>query len=72
LLEPAIAQHASAALDRSMQEAAIPMGIIRPLDEVFSDPAAQQLVREETIAGKLTKRVTSIAFTIHGNQITAD
>jgi crotonobetainyl-CoA:carnitine CoA-transferase CaiB-like acyl-CoA transferase len=72
LLEPAVSRHLSAELDRDMQHAHVPMGIIRSLDEVFSEPAAQRLVREEIIAGKLTKRVTSLAFTIHGNQDTAD
>jgi len=38
------------------------MGIVRSLDEVFSDESARRLIREELIEGKATKRVTSIAF----------
>jgi crotonobetainyl-CoA:carnitine CoA-transferase CaiB-like acyl-CoA transferase len=62
LLNEAIAKQHAAELDRRMQQEHIPMGRIRSLDEVFSEPAAQELVREEQIAGKSTKRVTSIAF----------
>ncbi len=43
----------------------IPAGAIRAMDEVFENPAAQELVREETIEGVKTKRVSSIAFTIN-------
>jgi len=54
-------------IDQHMQENQIPMGIIRSLDEVFTHKAAQQLIREEIIDNQLTKRITSIAFKIHGN-----
>lgn len=40
----------------------IPAAQIKNLKEVFGDSSAQQLVREETIIGESTKRVTSIAF----------
>lgn len=55
-------------LDLRARELHIPMGIIRPLDAVFSEPEAQRLIRRETIDGKETQRVTSIAFTLYGNQ----
>jgi crotonobetainyl-CoA:carnitine CoA-transferase CaiB-like acyl-CoA transferase len=42
----------------------IPAGAIRSIDEVFNNPAAIELIREEEINGQATKRVSSIAFTI--------
>lgn len=42
----------------------VPCGKIKSLDEVFLEPKAQQLIREENIAGKVTRRVTSIAFNL--------
>jgi crotonobetainyl-CoA:carnitine CoA-transferase CaiB-like acyl-CoA transferase len=67
ILQTAIAQHTSESLNLAMQQQHIPFGIIRSLDEVFTDPMAQALVRTEQIAGKTTQRVTSIAFKRHGN-----
>lgn len=64
LLQQKIRLHTAEALNAAMQQLHVPMGIIRKLDDVFSEPAAQALVREETIAEKPTKRVTSIAFKI--------
>jgi crotonobetainyl-CoA:carnitine CoA-transferase CaiB-like acyl-CoA transferase len=40
----------------------IPAARIKNLSEVFEDLHAKGLVREETISGKSTKRITSIAF----------
>jgi len=42
----------------------VPCGKVKLLDEVFSEPQAKRLVREENISGKATKRVTSIAFNL--------
>jgi crotonobetainyl-CoA:carnitine CoA-transferase CaiB-like acyl-CoA transferase len=67
ILQTAIIQHTSESLNLGMQQQHIPFGIIRTLDEVFTDPMAQSLVRTEVIAGKTTQRVTSIAFKRHGN-----
>lgn len=67
ILNTAIVQQDSASLDAEMQRGHVPMGIIRTLGEVFAEDSARALIREETIAGKDTKRVTSIAFRIHGN-----
>ncbi len=64
LLQDGLQQHTAKALNTAMQHVHVPMGIIRSLDAVFADPAAQSLVREEIISGKPTKRVTSVAFTI--------
>jgi crotonobetainyl-CoA:carnitine CoA-transferase CaiB-like acyl-CoA transferase len=40
----------------------VPCGKIKSLDEVFEEAQAQKLIREETIDGLETKRVTSVAF----------
>jgi len=62
LLQTAIALYDAEKLNTEMQLLNIPMGIVRSLDEVFSDESARRLIREELIEGKATKRVTSIAF----------
>lgn len=46
----------------AMNEVNVPCGIIKSLDEVFQNSAAQKLIREEIIENQPTKRVTSIAF----------
>ncbi len=48
-------------LSKMLQEN-VPAGKIKNLEEVFSDPNAQNLIREEEIEGINTKRVSSIAF----------
>ena len=48
-------------LDKMLAEN-VPAGKIKNLEEVFSNSAAQNLIREEEIEGINTKRVTSIAF----------
>jgi crotonobetainyl-CoA:carnitine CoA-transferase CaiB-like acyl-CoA transferase len=40
----------------------VPCGKVQNLKEVFTTQIAQNLIREEIIEGKITKRVTSIAF----------
>ncbi len=40
----------------------VPVGAVKNLQEVFDDPKAQALVRDEKIDGVATKRVTSILF----------
>lgn len=42
----------------------VPAGKIKDLETVFSEPSAKKLIREESIHGIPTKRVSSIAFTI--------
>lgn len=49
----------------------VPAGEVKPLDRVFEDPIAQQMIREELIDNQKTKRVSSIAFKINGNQKTS-
>ena len=40
----------------------VPVGVIRDLSEVFQSTEAQKLVRSEIQDGKMTKRVTQVAF----------
>lgn len=72
ILNAAISKKNSGEINLHMRQEHIPMGIVRTLDEVFAEPEAQQLVREERIQGKLTKRVTSIAFQRYGNTNTGN
>lgn len=44
------------------EENAIPAGAVYTIQEVFEKPDAQAMIREETINGELTRRVTTIAF----------
>jgi crotonobetainyl-CoA:carnitine CoA-transferase CaiB-like acyl-CoA transferase len=43
----------------------VPCGEIKNLKQVFKTKEAQQLIREEKMFDKITKRVTSIAFKMH-------
>jgi crotonobetainyl-CoA:carnitine CoA-transferase CaiB-like acyl-CoA transferase len=45
-----------------LQELGVPAAQIQTLDQVFADPNAQELVREEQIGSQSTKRVSQIAF----------
>jgi crotonobetainyl-CoA:carnitine CoA-transferase CaiB-like acyl-CoA transferase len=45
-----------------MHEYHVPCGKIKDLEEVFSENSAKNLIREEEIEGKITKRISSIAF----------
>jgi crotonobetainyl-CoA:carnitine CoA-transferase CaiB-like acyl-CoA transferase len=65
LLEPVIAQKTSSEICYSLIELNVPVAQIKALDEVFTEQAAQNLVRSEQIGTQLTKRVTQIAFQIH-------
>lgn len=47
-----------------MHEHHVPSGVIKDLKDVFESKDAQELVREETISGINTKRVTSLAFKV--------
>lgn len=40
----------------------VPHGRVNSLDQVFENPLAQQMIREEIIEGQLTRRVSTIAF----------
>lgn len=72
LLNTVLGKHTASEISKAMLAEHIPMGIIRSLNQVFKDPAAEKLIRTEEIEGQSTKRVTGIAFRIHGNQDTTD
>jgi crotonobetainyl-CoA:carnitine CoA-transferase CaiB-like acyl-CoA transferase len=40
----------------------VPAGLIKDMAEVLGTPVAQEMIREETIEGQHTRRITSIAF----------
>jgi crotonobetainyl-CoA:carnitine CoA-transferase CaiB-like acyl-CoA transferase len=44
----------------------VPCARINNLATVFNEKAAQEMVREEIIAGQLTKRVSTVAFKLEG------
>jgi crotonobetainyl-CoA:carnitine CoA-transferase CaiB-like acyl-CoA transferase len=46
----------------ALQQKGVPCAKIKNLKEVFEEDSAQKMVREEWISGRLTKRMTSIAF----------
>lgn len=50
-------------LNNELRKVFVPCAIIKNLREVFREEGAQKLIREEKIEGRLTKRVTGIAFT---------
>ena len=54
----------SEVLIHAMGKEHIPVGIIKPLNEVLDDPTAQNMVLEEEIDGVMTKRIKSVAFQI--------
>lgn len=54
----------SEVLMHAMEKEHIPVGIIKPLNEVLDDPAVKDMILEETIDGVLTKRIKSVVFHI--------
>lgn len=62
ILNERITKLDSKSIFEAMNNANVPCGIIKSLDEVFENSAAQKLVRDEIIENQLTKRITSIAF----------
>lgn len=59
VLQEKVILHNSIDLIDDMINLNVPAGKVKSLDEVFADDEALELVREETIEGVLTKRVTS-------------
>jgi crotonobetainyl-CoA:carnitine CoA-transferase CaiB-like acyl-CoA transferase len=43
----------------------VPAGCVASMDQVMANPTAKEMIREENIEGVATKRLTSIAFTLH-------
>lgn len=62
LLEAKINQKETNEILKQMRIDKVPAGKICNLKDVFQDHSAKELIREEIIDGKRTKRVTSIAF----------
>lgn len=62
ILDAQISQMESQTIFEAMNSVHVPCGIIKSLNEVFENEAAQKLIREEIIENQETKRVTSIAF----------
>lgn len=48
-----------------LTEHQVPAGCIASMDQVMANPTAKEMIREENIEGVATKRLTSIAFTLH-------
>ncbi len=63
ILQEKIKPLASDQILQAMLEQHVPAGKIKDLAEVFKDPTASQMIREEVIQETQTKRVSSIAFT---------
>ena len=64
IIQEKIAHLLSSEITETLHPLYVPVGIIKDLSEVFENPAAQQLIREEQQENKPTKRVTQIAFRI--------
>lgn len=62
ILQQLINQHEAETILESMHALKVPCGKIKNLKEVFETPIAQQMIQEEKIEQRHTKRVTSIAF----------
>ena len=62
LLQEKIEQHSTEAIILEMNKQFVPVGKITPINEVFEQKKAQQLVRKEVIQGKETLRVSQIGF----------
>lgn len=61
-LASAISIRTCAQITAALFERNVPVAKIKPLDEVFVDPKALSLVKEEHINGQNTRRVSQIAF----------
>ena len=62
ILEKKLVNLNSQELLEAMKKLNVPCGIIKNLGEVFETKEAQKLIRAEVIDGKVTERITSIAF----------
>lgn len=61
-LKPIVQQFQAEQICNDLNQLFVPAAIIRNLQEVFQNPGANQLIREEIIEGVQTKRMTQIAF----------
>ncbi len=64
LIAQPIRKRESDGLLKELHNAHVPAGKIKKLDEVLSGSEAIELTKEETIEGKKTKRITSVAFEV--------
>ncbi|MBK8557221.1 MAG: CoA transferase [Lewinellaceae bacterium] len=64
LLAAAMVQFPLEALMRECKAAGVPAARIRDMQSVFSMPAAQQMILEENVGGRSTKRMKTVAFNI--------
>ncbi|MBI3135699.1 MAG: CoA transferase [Bacteroidetes bacterium] len=64
ILAQKISLFESAALLEHLNKAFVPGALIRTIEEVFADDQAKELIREEVIDGKKTRRVSSVVFKI--------
>jgi crotonobetainyl-CoA:carnitine CoA-transferase CaiB-like acyl-CoA transferase len=62
LLDQKISELNSQEIFNAMKQFHVPCGIIQSIEEVFENPEAKKLIREEIIDNSPTKRVSSIAF----------
>lgn len=56
-------QTSGSLLERLMREG-VPAGMVKDIPRVMEDPAAQEMIIEETVDGVVTKRLSSIGFSI--------
>lgn len=62
LLQEKISLIESSIILEAMHQQFVPVGKINNLKDVFDNPKSKNLIREEIIDGKATKRITSIGF----------
>lgn len=62
LLHDAIQNFGANDLSEKLNARGVPHGFILPLDEVLESTVAQSMVRTQTIDGRLTKRLSGLAF----------
>jgi len=65
LLQEKLQNFSSTEITQFMHLHHVPVGVIQSLDEVFEKQSARELIREEIIDGRLTKRITQVAFKSH-------
>ena len=61
-LASAISKWQSSELFSKLDQANVPMGIVRQLSEAMASASSQNLVIEEVVDGVATKRITSLPF----------
>ena len=62
IIEDKISKKSSKEIKIVLEKKEIPYGFIKNLAEVFEEKTAQNMILEETLEGKITKRVKTVAF----------